>query len=77
MELFLESSRGIARGIARGILESLVEFWNGSWNLRVFHKNSFKIFEKEMRHLLEEKRKSRLSILGQDQNESLEKKIFF
>ena len=34
------------------------------------------IFEKEMRHLLEEKRKSRLSILGQDQNESLEKKIF-
>ena len=29
-----------------------------------------------MRHLLEEKRKSRLSILGQDQNESLEKKIF-
>ena len=29
-----------------------------------------------MRYLLEEKRKSRVSILGQDQNESLEKKIF-
>ena len=29
-----------------------------------------------MRYILEEKRKSRVSILGQDQNESLEKKIF-
>ena len=33
-------------------------------------------FVKEMRYILEEKRKSRVSILGQDQNESLEKKIF-
>ena len=33
-------------------------------------------FFKEMRFILEEKRKSRVSILGQDQNESLEKKIF-
>ena len=33
-------------------------------------------FFKEMRYILEEKRKSRVSILGQDQNESLEKKIF-
>ena len=33
-------------------------------------------FVKEMRYLLEEKRKSRINILGQDQNESLEKKIF-
>ncbi len=35
-----------------------------------------KSFVKEMRYLLEEKRKSRINILGQDQNESLEKKIF-
>ena len=33
-------------------------------------------FFKEMRYILEEKRKSRVSILGQDQNDSLEKKIF-
>ena len=33
-------------------------------------------FVKEMRYILEEKRKSRVNILGQDQNESLEKKIF-
>ena len=33
-------------------------------------------FFKEMKYILEEKRKSRVSILGQDQNESLEKKIF-
>ena len=29
-----------------------------------------------MRYILEEKRKSRVNILGQDQNKSLEKKIF-
>ena len=33
-------------------------------------------FVKEMTYILEEKRKSRVNILGQDQNESLEKKIF-
>ena len=33
-------------------------------------------FEKEMRYLLEEKRKSRVNILGKNQNEVLEKKIF-
>ena len=33
-------------------------------------------FVKEMRFLLEEKRNSRVNILGQEQNESLEKKIF-
>ena len=35
--------RGICRGIARGILELLVEFGNCSRNIRVFHRNSFKI----------------------------------
>ena len=33
-------------------------------------------FVKKMRYLFEEKRKSRVNILGQNQNESLEKKIF-
>ena len=34
-------------------------------------------FEKEMRYLLEEKRKSRVNILGKNQNEVLEKKFFY
>ena len=36
----------------------------------------YESFSKEMKHILEEKRMSRIDILGQDQNESLEKKIF-
>ena len=33
-------------------------------------------FVKDMRNLFEDKRKSRINILGQDQNEILEKKFF-
>ena len=44
--------------------------------LKNFSSKDEESFIKEMWYLLEEKRKSRVNILGQDQNVSLEKKIF-
>ena len=46
LEFALGIALGIDLGIARGMLELLVEFRNLSWNLRVFHGNSFKIMLK-------------------------------